>query len=181
MYALHNNKPGPEWLTLIPAAGKVPAVRGQFAPASRSMKRRAQHEARKGIDGATVDLLDVCDLADIGDAFSRSLIRQALLAWEGIGDVDGKPIEVTPEAVELFLADERLFEAADALYVMPIVLRDREKNGYAASPNGTGKAATPAKDTARSRVGRTRAKGAESARTARTSPRRPRGKKSGSS
>lgn len=139
----------PRWITLADATGEDPAVRVKMAKISRSMKRRAQHEALESlpaIEGGTDR--DPLELADAGDAYGASLIRQGLLEWEGIGDANGIVIPVTPESVGLFLDDDALFERLDDEYVMPEVLRDAEKNGLSVSPNGTGEAVTRAGATA---------------------------------
>lgn len=126
----------------------IPGVRAQFAKITRSMKRRAKRAAAGLIgevgEGATRDLLD---LADAGEAFSEALIRAGLLDWEGIGYSLEQPMPVTPETIEMFLADERLFDAVDREYVLPEVLWEAEKNGLSVSPSGIGEAATPASDT----------------------------------
>lgn len=151
-------EPWPRWLGKIPSDDPadprpflLPGVRVQFAQPTRSIKRRAKAEAVQLLgeveEGGTRDLIE---LTDAGDAFSEALLRKTIIAWEGIGDPTGAPLPVGPEAIELFLGDERLFDAADAALVMPEVLLDAEKNGLSASPNGTGEAATPASDIATS-------------------------------
>lgn len=186
----------PDWQTLRASRGEDPAVRVRFAPVTPGMKRRAKHAAGKALGDADIKAMDVLELADIGDVFSRELLRLAIVEWDGVGDADGNPVEITPPlderlktsdkadrptgTIDLFLAHDEMFEAADRLYVMPIVDRDREKNASAASPSGTGEAATRAKTIARSAAARKPKAGAKHAPTAQTSRKRPRGKKSGS-
>ena len=38
-------------------------------------------------------------------AFAKALARRAVLAWEGIGDADGTPIDPSPEAIDALLDD----------------------------------------------------------------------------
>ncbi|MFN3943894.1 MAG: hypothetical protein ACK4K7_03045 [Allosphingosinicella sp.] len=148
--------PGPEWITLleaVPAEGDEPArpaLRIEFAPITRAMRRRAHTAARKiliaaGADAAAGDL-DL--LADAGDAISVELIRLGARNWDGVGDQDGNPLPFTPEAMDWLLADDRLFELADEKYVKPWADREAEKNGSPASPSGTGEAGTQAADIA---------------------------------
>jgi hypothetical protein len=133
----------PRWIELFPAEGKIPALEVQFARPSRSMKRRARHEAAGLLtpleEGEERDMLE---LADVGDAYSRALITRAILGWRGVGGADGKPLPFTPANVQVFLDQEEFFDAADAKYVQPEVAKDAEKNGLSASPVGTGEAAT---------------------------------------
>ena len=35
--------------------------------------------------------------------FAKALARRAVLAWEGVGDADGKPIDPSPEAIDALL------------------------------------------------------------------------------
>lgn len=154
----HRLEPWPRWLGDIPSGDPndprpffVPGVRVRFARASRSLKRRAQ-VAASGLLGEAGENEhhDPLNLADAGDAFSEEMIRRGIVEWEGIGDAEGSTLPVSPEAIEMFIADPDLFDRADQLYVLPEVLRDAEKNGLSASPAGTGEAETPAADIASS-------------------------------
>jgi hypothetical protein len=182
---LYQIAPWPRWLGEIasedPADARpflVPGVRVRFNKITRSMKRRAQHEAAgllPDVEGSADR--DPLDMADAGDAYSLLLIRQGICEWEGLGDADGKPLAVSPDAIELFLGEEALFDAADVAYVIPEVLRDAEKNGLSASPSGIGAAATQASDTVTSSAAipktgganPTRKPGKRAARTSKTS------------
>jgi hypothetical protein len=147
----YNLEPWPRWITLFDAADGRPAVRVLFARPSRSLKRRAQRAAAELL-GEIVEgeERDPFDLADAGDAFSEDMLRRAILDWEGIGDAKGKVLPVTPESIELFIADQALLDRADELYVLPELRRDAEKNASSALSAGTGRAATPESATASS-------------------------------
>ena len=135
----------PEWLTLFPAVGGEPAVEAQFAPITLRAVRAARRAVRVALD------LDSEDMVAAGDELSRELIRRGLLAWRGVGGLDGKPLDsANPDHVAAFLNDHRTFEAADQLYVVPWLKRDQEGNGWSASPSGTGEAETQETDTASS-------------------------------
>lgn len=172
----------PTWETLFPAEGGKPAVEVLFAPVTRQMRRNAKAAVREmilsgvEIESASPELLD-----DVGEAVSIAFLRQGIIDWRGIGDADGEPIAVSPEAIEMFLADDDLFAAADRIYVGPIIERDREKNGLSASPNGIGEAETPAKIIAGSPAEPTRKAGAKNAPTGKTSPGRRKGRTPGTS
>lgn len=191
-------EPEQAWVELIPAKGDDPAVLVIFAPPTRSMKRRAQRAAWREMSGAKPEELDALELADIGDAFSRELLRLAIVAWKGVGldgATVGEPAEITPPldvrvktsdkpdrptgTIDLFLADEEAFDAADAAYVLPILERDREKNALSASPTGIGGAGTRGKAIAGSAARPRKKAGAKSARTGKTSLKPPKAKSSG--
>lgn len=170
MYAL-SKKPEPEWKTLIPAAGDVPAVRVLFAPVSAKSLRLARRAVAEVLRSGAADANETA-----GDAFTESLLRSSMLEWDGIGDDDQNPIQptpdvdildadnnvigVTPGTVSAFLAEPRLVEAADREFVLPWARRDAEKNGYALSQSGTSARATPEPVTVRSPVKRAKTDGA---------------------
>ena len=69
-------------------------------------------------------------------AFAKALARRAVLAWEGIGDADGNPIDPTPEAIDALLDIWPIFEAFQLTHVSKGLLLEQEKNASAPSPNG---------------------------------------------
>lgn len=170
MYAL-SKKPEPEWKTLIPAAGDVPAVRVLFAPVSAKSLRLARRAVAELMRSGAADANETA-----GDAFTESLLRSSMLEWDGIGDDDQNPIQptpdvdildaennvigVTPGTVSDFLSEPRLVEAADREFVLPWVRRDAEKNGYALSQSGTSARAMPEPATASSPAKRAKTDGA---------------------
>ena len=85
--------------------------------------------------------------------FAGALARRAVVDWDGVGNVDGDPLNVTPEGIDALLSLWPIFEAFNLLYVSPGMLLDAEKNGSAPSPTGTSVGATatarPAKRNAR--------------------------------
>lgn len=188
------------WITLIPPEkGDTDAPEGvcvKFAPASKPMRMAAARAAarsleRLGIDpgeltGRELTEDEIMAVFAAGDEAARALIRLGALAdpnpeWKGVLDLDGKPLELNADTLEWAMLDDAFFEAADRLYVRPAAAKDREKNGSAASPNGTGEAATPGKDIAKSRAGARRGGGAKPAPTKPTRPKRPKGNSSGAS
>lgn len=62
-------------------------------------------------------------------AFTRSLARSGIVAWEGIGDADGKPVDPLPGNIDALLEVLPAFDAIDRLYVMPALIGSQEKNG----------------------------------------------------
>lgn len=70
------------------------------------------------------------DDATIGiAAFTRSLARWGIVAWDGIGDADGKPVDPSPEYIDALLEVLPAFDAIDRLYVVPALIGSQEKNG----------------------------------------------------
>ena len=143
---------GPEWKSVMGA-------QVLFAPIDRTAMRRARRAAlqalgrdeREGADAASPEE----QLEELGDALSHALLMQGIVDWKDVcvmadGD-DAGPGEVLPcteENKALVLSDPITFDAFDAVYVMPFAARERAKNGSAASPNGTGAAATGESGTA---------------------------------
>lgn len=186
--------PKDEWISVM--GGEV-----LFAPIDRPMVLRARRKVREVSQDADedVDALDVLDL--MGDAMSRALITEGVKDWRGvfqqrlgedgqpIVDGDGKPVfDPLPFSAEMLaaaLSDPVTFDAFDAAYVVPYVMRERERaapgNGSPASPNGIGEAGTPASGTAISRASRRKAGAVQNARTSKTRPKPKRKKASGTS
>ncbi|AMY69810.1 MULTISPECIES: hypothetical protein [Alphaproteobacteria] len=69
-------------------------------------------------------------------AFAKALARRAVLAWEGIGDAEGNPVEPGPEAIDALLEIWPVFEAFQLSYVAKGLLLDQEKNVSAPLPTG---------------------------------------------
>lgn len=159
-----------------------------FAPIDRPMVLRARRKVRAVSQeaGEDIDTLDVLDL--MGDAMSRALITEGTKDWRGVLqqrlddagepllDGEGAPIfDALPFSAEMLaaaLADPVTFDAFDAAYVVPYVMRERERaapgNGSPASPNGIGEAGMPASNIATSRASRRKGAAARNARTSST-------------
>ena len=74
--------------------------------------------------------------------FAGALARRAVVDWEGVGNVDGDPLNVTPEGIDALLSLWPIFEAFNLQYVSRGMLLDAEKNGFAPLPTGTSAGAT---------------------------------------
>ena len=59
-----------------------------------------------------------------------------MLAWDGIGNADGNPIDPSPEAIDAVLDVCHIFEAFQLTYISKGLLLEQEKNVSALSPNG---------------------------------------------
>ncbi|WP_420857675.1 hypothetical protein [Marivivens marinus] len=69
-------------------------------------------------------------------AFAKALARRVILAWDGIGDAEGNPIDPSPEAIDALLDVWPIFEAFQLTYVSKGLLLEQEKNALAPLPNG---------------------------------------------
>ena len=107
----------PFWLDVLPG------VRIQFRPVSVAamlIARGAASEALKaGGEQATIEA---------GASFTRALAKSGIVAWEGIGDAKGNPVEPTTAAIEQLLELWPAFDAIDRLYVGPALTASYEKN-----------------------------------------------------
>ena len=79
-------------------------------------------------------------------AFAKALARNAVLAWEGVGDANSQPIEPSEQAVDALLDIWPIFEAFQTKYVAHGLVLEQEKNASAPLPAGSSAGAT---DTAR--------------------------------
>jgi len=158
----------PWWFTDQAATDGLPAVRVRFVPIGRIALRNARRAAAASIgnqlpedDDATLpqDLVE-----QAGDVLSESLLMSGIDAWEGVGDADGNPVDVTPDLLRIFLADPLRFERLDEAYVRPFVLKELEKNVLSPSPNGISAGETPAPATANRSARRTVSAGAKRTR-----------------
>ena len=90
--------------------------------------------------------------------FAKAIATRAIVDWEGVGDADGAPIPISPEAIDALLDLLPIFEKFQTTYVAKGLELEAEKNVSPPSPIGS---SAGAKDTAKP------VKGAS--RTARTS------------
>jgi hypothetical protein len=73
---------------------------------------------------------------------AKALARAAILDWEGIGDAEGEPLAVSPEAIDALLDIWPIFEAFQTVYVAKGLLLDAEKNASSPVPSGSSAGAT---------------------------------------
>lgn len=114
----------PQWCDLIPG------VRVKLRPLTTALIVSARG------DPAIADLPEGAATEEAALAMAKALARRAILAWEGIGDADGNPIEPSPEAIDALLDIWPAFEAFQTLYVAKALLLDAEKNDSAPLPTG---------------------------------------------
>lgn len=117
----------PFWLDILPG------VRIKVRPISVADMLVARAVAAEAL-GAKAETsgdapLDRTTTVAAGAAFTKSLARTGIVAWEGIGDADGKPVDPNPATVDQLLEVWPAFDAIDRLYVGPALTRLDEKNG----------------------------------------------------
>jgi hypothetical protein len=144
----------------------LPGVRVRFEPIGRKAVRAAREACGLSLQEHGADWQEALD------ALSCTFMRRGIVEWEGIGDAEGNALAVTPESVELFIANADTFEAAHLHYVSPWIDRDREKNVSAASSNGTSAVAMAAADIVTSPATQEAGGDAPSVPTSSTKPRR---------
>ncbi len=124
MLKLSTTSRDPFWLDILPG------VRIQFRPISVADMLVARAAAAESL-GAKVEgdlALDRSTTVAAGAAFTRSLALSGIVAWEGVGDAGGKPIDPNPVAISQLLEVWPAFDAIDRLYVGPALTRLDEKN-----------------------------------------------------
>ncbi len=114
----------PQWCDL------VPGVRVRLRPLTTALMVAARG------DPAIADLPEGAATEEAALAMAKALARRAILAWEGIGDADGNPLDPSSEAIDALLDLWPAFEAFQTSYVAKALLLDAEKNASAPLPTG---------------------------------------------
>jgi len=152
----------PNWLELMPD------LRVQLTPLTTALMVAARND-----DDVTALSEDVSD-EERALIFAKAIARIAIFDWEGVGDVDGHNIPVSPEGIDALLDIYPVFEAFQLRYVSKGLLMDAEKNVSAPLPNGssvgaqvTAQPASPARTANSTRAAGKRAKTARAKSTGR--------------
>jgi hypothetical protein len=114
----------PQWCNLIPG------VRVRLRPLTTALMVSARG------DPAIANLPEEAATEEAALAMAKALGRRAIIAWEGIGDADGNPIDPGPEAIDALLDLWPAFEAFQTHYVAKALFLDAEKNASAPLPTG---------------------------------------------
>ena len=78
--------------------------------------------------------------------FAKAIATRAIIDWEGVGNADGAPIAVSPEAIDALLDLWPIFEKFQTAYVAKGLELEAEKNVSPPSPTGS---SAGARDTAK--------------------------------
>ena len=120
-----NLKPEPYWLTL----GE--GVRVQVRPARTSLMMEAREDLPEGEaedeEDGPAKPRRVSPTEHL--PYELAVAQRAILDWEGIGDADGKPLEVTPESIAAAMDDYGFYLAFRAKYMSPAYALLSEGNG----------------------------------------------------
>ncbi|MET3791770.1 hypothetical protein [Aquamicrobium terrae] len=68
---------------------------------------------------------------------AKAVARRVVTDWEGVGDVTGKPVAVTPDGIDALLDIWPVFEVFQTRCLAPHLMLEAEKNVSSPSPNGT--------------------------------------------
>jgi hypothetical protein len=93
-------------------------------------------------DPAIADLPKEARTEEAALAMAKALARTAILDWEGVGDAEGAPLVVSPEAIDALLDIWPIFETFQTVYVAKGLLLDAEKNASSPLPSGSSVGAT---------------------------------------
>ena len=129
-----NLTPDLEWIDL------PRDVRVQVQPVTTALIYAARR------DPAIAALPADADQELVALVMGQSIARLAIVAWEGIGDAEGNPIDPSPEAVTELMNIWPICRAFNKLIVEPAFDQESEKKGSAPSPSGSSAAA---RDTAK--------------------------------
>ncbi|WP_137703182.1 hypothetical protein [Marimonas lutisalis] len=125
----------------------VPGVRVQLRPLTTALMVATRS------DTAVEEVPEEASDEERAVAFAKALARRVILAWDGIGDADGNPIDPSPEAIDALLDVWPIFEAFQLTYVSKGLLLEQEKNALAPLPSGPSAGASntvkPAKKSAK--------------------------------
>ena len=94
-------------------------IRLFLKPATTALVMAARIEALKEVDA---------DAGVRSAALIRKLAQLAILGWENVGDMEGNPIDVTPDAVEVLMELWPIAESFERLYLAPALIVEEEKN-----------------------------------------------------
>ena len=120
----------PEWLDL------GHGVRIRLLPLTTALMVAARN------DQTIADLPEDATDEQSALVFAKALGRIAISDWEGVGDEDGKPVNVSPDGIDALLDVWPLFEAFQTEYVAGGLLLDQEKNVSSPLPSGSSAGAT---------------------------------------
>ena len=65
---------------------------------------------------------------DLARIVAKAVARIVVKDWEGVGDGDGKPLQLTPEGIDALLEIWPIFEGFQTTYIAGALILDAEKN-----------------------------------------------------
>jgi len=122
---------------LMVATRKDPAVAALPEPAFESTIPFATEDAEMHLADAPSYGADEVSEEERALIFAKALARRAILAWEGVGDAEGNPVDPSPAHIDALLDIWPIFEAFQLRYVSKGLLLEQEKNASAPLPTGS--------------------------------------------
>ncbi|WP_312065149.1 hypothetical protein [Brevundimonas sp.] len=121
----------PQWETLAPAKGDLPAIEVQLKPVGTSTLNAARRQVREA--------LQADENADTRFAFLLGAVMQGAVAWKGVGDAEGAALSSLDIDQLALLLEKRpdIYLKLDDCYVDEALELLSEKNGSSPSLNGT--------------------------------------------
>ena len=83
---------------------------------------------------------------------AKAVARRVVTDWEGVGDVNGKPVPVTSDGIDALLDIWPVFEAFQTRCLAPHLMLEAEKNVSSPLPSGTSAGAKATARPARARA-----------------------------
>lgn len=108
----------------------APGVRVQLRPLTTALMVATRS------DTAVEEVPEEASDEERAVVFAKALARRVILAWDGIGDTEGDPIDPSPEAIDALMDVWPIFETFQLTYVSKGLLLEQEKNALAPLPNG---------------------------------------------
>ena len=136
----------PHWLELMPD------LRVHLTPLTTALMVAARN------DDAVTALPDEASDEERALVFAKAIARIAILDWEGVGDVDGHTIPVSPQGINALLDIYPVFEAFQLRYVSKGLLKNEKKRVSAPLPSGSSAGAQATAQSARKSAKTARAK-----------------------
>ena len=96
-------------------------VRVNVRPATTALVMAARVTALKAAD-------EVTDAGTRSATLIKKLAELSILEWEGVGDSEDKPAEVSPDAVSALMDLWPIADAFERLYLAPTFVLEQEKN-----------------------------------------------------
>jgi hypothetical protein len=127
---------GPCWIDL------PHGVRVEIRPVTTAVMAAAQAAASRRLGAARAEAGDTGIEPDMakGLAFAflvKALARHSVVAWEGVGDRHGAPLDPTPDNVERLMDLDDMAAAFWDGATAPVAAVAAEGNGSGPAPNGT--------------------------------------------
>jgi hypothetical protein len=66
----------------------------------------------------------------------KAIGRLTITDWDGVGDLEGNPVEPTPDWINRLLSNWKIYEAFNDKFVSKALMLREEGNGSAPSPTG---------------------------------------------